>query len=514
MSSEKRWLRISLRTFFVLFTCVSIALAWFAHYARQRWAAFAAIRQAGGNVQMRIREPSRLEKWFGAELFGTVNKWNLIAFGLALAAIVAVTMDVDLAAEPAPSAENRTDEHHDASREDSGDRVESKPQTALGVARSRSRERLRFASRSFEQWRDQLLDDLDPNTCIQAISPLVAFGKKGYADEAVAALAVVLRDDRQEVVDAASNALAQLGTPAVAVLIDGLSDDRPHVRAASARELRPLGAAASPATDALVKLLSDDVENVRLQAAQSLPTVAGQNDALTPIFERLASSNEVSVRRAFISGLATNPPRGGLLLRLLIHAASDDDMQVRWLVAQSLSGHGPPNDDVIEALKRLLRDNQQQVWNTTLLGLIDRNNTHKNAATKAIVLADALSSPQGLALLRQTGSWANGDNERIVDVFVNAREQTDLIVQAMTEIVDGNVEGWQPLDVLYAIDALGRLGPAAKRAVPSLERWVFGEKRFQGQFIFPPSGETVENLASRVLRKIAAVEDDASRGDR
>ena len=439
--------------------------------------------------------------------------WNLMAFGLTLGAIVAVAIDVDRAAEPAPPAENRIAQHDDTPREDSGGRVESKPQAALRVARPRSRERLRFASRSFEQWQDQLLDDLDPNTCIQAIPPLVAFGQKGYADEAVAALGVVLRDDRQEVVDAASSALAQLGTPAVAVLIDGLSDERPHVRAASARELRPLGAAASPATGALVKLLSDDVENVRLQAAQSLPMVAGENVALAPIFERLASSNEVSVRRAFISGLATNPPQGGLSLRLLIHAASDNDMQVRWLVAQSLSRHGPPNDDVIEALKRLLRDNNQQVWNTTLLGLIDDNNNRNHSATKAIVLADALSSPQGLARLRQTGSWANGDNERIVAVFVNAREQTDLIVRAMTAIVDGDVEGWIPFDVLYAIDALGRLGPAAKRAVPSLERWVFGEKRFQDQIVFPPSGETVDKLAGRVLRKIAATEHDAAHGD-
>jgi HEAT repeat protein len=440
--------------------------------------------------------------------------WNLTASGLTFAAIVAAAIEVGLAAEPATSAEGRTDKQGDASREDSIGRGESKPQATLGVTRSRSRERLRFASRSFDEWRDQLLDDLDSSTCIQAIAPLVAFGQKGYADEAVAALAVVLRDDRQQVAEAASNALTQLGTPAVAVLIDGLSDERPHVRTVSARALRPLGPAAGPATETLVKLLDDDDENVRLQAAQSLPAVAGQNVALMQIFERLASSNEVSIRRAFVSGLAANPPRGGLLLRLFIHAAGDSDMQVRWLVAESLSRHGPPDDDVIEVLKRLLRDNQQQVWNTTLSGLLDANNAHNNSATKAIVLADALRSPEGLALLRQIGSWANGDNERIIVVFVKARQQADLIVRAMTEIVDGNVEGWQPLDVLYAIDVLGRLGPAAKRAVPSLERWAFGEKGFNDPFIFPPSGETVDKLASRVLRQIAATEDDASRGER
>ncbi len=77
MSPKKRWLQISLRLFFVLFTCVSIVVALFSHYAHQRWAAFAAIRQAAGNVEMGISEPSRLEKWFGAELFGTANKVDL-----------------------------------------------------------------------------------------------------------------------------------------------------------------------------------------------------------------------------------------------------------------------------------------------------------------------------------------------------------------------------------------------------------------------------------------------------
>jgi hypothetical protein len=37
----------------------------------------AAIRKAGGEVQMGIGKPGRLEKWFGAELFGTVNKVDL-----------------------------------------------------------------------------------------------------------------------------------------------------------------------------------------------------------------------------------------------------------------------------------------------------------------------------------------------------------------------------------------------------------------------------------------------------
>ena len=49
-ASKKRRFRISLRTLLVAFTCVAILIGWFAHYAQQRKAAFAAIRKAGGTI--------------------------------------------------------------------------------------------------------------------------------------------------------------------------------------------------------------------------------------------------------------------------------------------------------------------------------------------------------------------------------------------------------------------------------------------------------------------------------
>ncbi len=77
MASKHRWFRISLRTFLVVLVIVAIAIAWFAHYARQRTAALAAIRQAGGDIRMYAGKPSLLEEWFGAELFGRVDEVDL-----------------------------------------------------------------------------------------------------------------------------------------------------------------------------------------------------------------------------------------------------------------------------------------------------------------------------------------------------------------------------------------------------------------------------------------------------
>ncbi|KAA5545905.1 hypothetical protein FYK55_03040 [Roseiconus nitratireducens] len=77
MSNKRGWLRVSLRMLLIAFTAVAIGIAWFANYAQKRWAAFEAVREAGGEIQMGIGEPTVFEKWFGPELFGVVNKIDL-----------------------------------------------------------------------------------------------------------------------------------------------------------------------------------------------------------------------------------------------------------------------------------------------------------------------------------------------------------------------------------------------------------------------------------------------------
>lgn len=73
----KRFVRISIRSLLVVVTCVAIGLAWFTHYSSTRKSAFAAIRDAGGEIRMGFGEPTILEKWFGSEVFGTVVKVDM-----------------------------------------------------------------------------------------------------------------------------------------------------------------------------------------------------------------------------------------------------------------------------------------------------------------------------------------------------------------------------------------------------------------------------------------------------
>ena len=77
MTEKNRWFQVSLRTLLIAVTCVAIAVAWLAHWAQQRKAAIAAIRNAGGDIRMGFREPSWLDSWFGPDLLGSVSDVDL-----------------------------------------------------------------------------------------------------------------------------------------------------------------------------------------------------------------------------------------------------------------------------------------------------------------------------------------------------------------------------------------------------------------------------------------------------
>lgn len=380
------------------------------------------------------------------------------------------------------------------------DRSAADPQTPdeIDIESAAGRTRLRYAGRTFDAWREQLLNDLDPKTCMQAMDPIVAFGKKGYEEEAISALAEMLHDDRMDVAMEASQGLGQLGPRAVGALIDGLADARPQVRMRAANSLGRLKSEARPASKALVQLLNDENNQVRAAATQSLVIVAADDEALKDVFQRLAASDEVVVRRALVDGLSTNPPGGGPLLKLLIESAYDNDSLVRSATGPALAQNGPPEKPVIDALNQLLRDSDPRTWQSTFSALGNSG----NSATKVAVLAGIVNSPEEFAMLRQQGYLA-----RAVSLLGGARDQAEVAVGALLTVVDKkNNEAWDPALAATAIDALGRIGSPAKRTIPSLERWIFEEPQ-----IVLANGDTLDKHARRALRRI--VDAKASTGD-
>jgi beta-lactamase regulating signal transducer with metallopeptidase domain/HEAT repeat protein len=375
----------------------------------------------------------------------------------------------------------------------------SSEQAGSDVARPKTlkqrKENLRYSGRSFGEWREKLLNDLDPTTCTTAMEPIAAFGKMGYADEAVAALAEVLHSDRAAanggiVLQHAASALAKLGAPATPALIEGLADPRPTIRATCAQAIAQLRHDGKAATEALVKVLDDKLQPVREAAVQSLIAVAGDDDNLRTTFERLADSDDANIRSSFAQALNWYPPHGDWWIRPCLRLANDEDRNVRIAVGSMLANHGPVEKQVIEAVEELIRDDDRTVSNSPVVALAQGDGN--NVALLAAVLADAIKSA------KLWNEFKGGQLTFAIRRLADAPEQATASVPLLIEIVEMRIPNFQD-EPLVAIDALGKLGPAAKDAIPVLERWVARSD--------VPADDPYKKHARRALEKIRIVDD-------
>lgn len=358
----------------------------------------------------------------------------------------------------------------------------------------RRREDLRYARRSFEEWRDQLLNDLDAKTCIEAVEPMAAFGKRGYAAEATAALAEVLRSDRKDESEAAAGALARIGSAALPALIDSLADERPHVRFACTQAIESLGVEGKAAAPALVKLLSDQELLPRVGAVQALAAVAGDEMELWPTFERLAASRENEIRYALVVATSFHPPQGRWWLRSFLRLADDPNPRIRAVVGGMLAQHGPFEQAVIDAVERLVCDDDVNVSSSTTLTLA----RHSNPQLLATVFADAFKSPDLWAPLSRQGHLALA-----IARLASFPEQAEVTAPLLARFVESGQ--FQQQEALAAIDGLGVLGPAAKIAFPALKRII--------QNADLPDNSPLKKHAQRSLDRILATDEPAVDGN-
>lgn len=370
----------------------------------------------------------------------------------------------------------------------------------------RPREALRYAGRTFDDWRDQLVNDLEGQTRLKAMEAVVAFGRHGYAVEAAAALGEALDSDEDAVVSSAASHLVTLGEPAVAPLMAALERARPNERADLVRmqciySLGRLGPHAMPAADVLRELAERG--SARVAATEALATIAPGDTTLRSLFKRLLDDPDENVRRAAVGGVA-----GGLLqgnpetVTLLVSLADDADPAIRNNVALALAMHGPAEEDVIAALKRLLRDDDQNVSFTALNNLVLGGN---RPGTVVPVLIDALTAPELLDKVLKSNVG------QIIDVLGRADDQAALAVPLLIDVVDDGLPELGPDAVAHAIDALGKLGPAAQDAVAALGRRAAEDPipaAPQEVVVYAPAPRSQEAIlrshARRALRKITA----------
>lgn len=308
-----------------------------------------------------------------------------------------------------------------------------------------------------------------------AMPPIATFGKMGYAEEAVAALAEVLRSERatedEKVAREAVSALANIGAPAAPVLIEGLADRRPQVRNSCALLVSELGEAGRAASDALFKLLDDKETHVGWAAAYSLVAV-GDDDVLRPALERLSAGGGRHVLAGFLSALDRHPPKGDWWLEPCLRLANDEDRDVRMAVGRMLANHGPAEKRVIRAVEQLLRDDEEEVARSLVAALAqgDGNNIPLLVAVLSDAVKPAPSEPFSRVDEELLKPFING--EQLPFIFARLGSAPEHAAASVPLLVTLTEVPWYSSVSLLALDALGKLGPAAKGAIPALERWI------------------------------------------
>jgi hypothetical protein len=324
---------------------------------------------------------------------------------------------------------------------------------------------LRYSGKTFVEWREVLVNDLEATTREGALAALGAFGGNGYPEEVIAAVSAVLPEGepaQNEVgfVFAAYRTIARCGDRAVPILTGFLKTRHKSQRIAAADALGAMHSEAKPAVPALIELTQDGDPAVAVAACRALAEIDPADDAIQAVMLAVLQAER--------------------------HPGRDTAFRV-------LFQHGPATEPVLAALKHYIRTtNWQGVIQETskqrpeiviplLLTQLDSRVAEKSIPRQVDPLIQTIS------LMGQFGPGA-------------APAVPDLLKLLEAELAAPRPEQWL---VLAIAKTLGNIGPEAKAAVPRLTEIVeSGEIKWPSLMRHEFQGEAPRTVFSRALEQV------------
>jgi len=306
-----------------------------------------------------------------------------------------------------------------------------------------------------------LLSDPEPAIRFNVAETLYAFGPA--AKEAVPALGLRLQDEDEEVRRSAVQILIRLGT---------------------------LSAETTPA---LTKLLGDKDEGLRRDAIAALKAIGPSAKDAAPAIAKLLKALDDRERRLAIEALGAIGPAAKNTATDMVAALPSKDVETRVLTARSLGIIGNASPDVVKTLAGLLKDDYMSVRAAAIRALALLGPAARAAVPEINTFKgnnpNSVAAVWGAVALFKIGTDANVNLPIVVAALKNrapsariarlaAMDAADLLGPdakgVMFELVDAltdraPISQYDPTTVrVRAVQALGTMGPAAKDHVGKL----------------------------------------------
>lgn len=330
----------------------------------------------------------------------------------------------------------------------------------------------------------ELLKSKEPNLPAFAASVLGRIGPAAAA--AVQELRALLKNLKGDERSFAGFDLWRVDRSDEALLaaVEGLKSDRPEMRYQIANDLGYFGAEAKSALPALRAALKHPNGDTRLIAAVTIHRIEKSNDALPVAVESLRDKDP-NVRR--MAAMALGFDFGDAVpIPMLAAALKDDDASVRSSAAEALGRTGSRAGSATPVLMGALKDEEDFVVTAAVeaLGLLG---TEAKAALPAIKGLFKHPDPyiRAQAVLASWNLEKDQANLPMAKAGLNSRHPKARVVSAeacgamgetgpAVETLMATLRDFEANsnDHYMAVRALGRLGPAAKPAIPLLVRFL------------------------------------------
>ena len=337
-----------------------------------------------------------------------------------------------------------------------------------------------------------VLKDPEPRLRARAVQALGRIGFRARA--AVPALLDVLGDAELDKAlgkgetDLVIGTLARMKAAAVPGLMEVVKDEaRPFLRAFQAlRALGGMGRAASPAQPILAAVMKDSNRALAVAAAGAYARAGGDDAKALPILKDGLRDKTPLVIKAAALAVERLGPRGRVLVPELLPLLKHPEREVRLLAAHAVSTMGADARPAAPALAELLKkgDGGNGPWDE--IGK-DLERLGPNAAAAVPALIDQLTNlgerdPRPiLHVLAKIGPRAKPALPALLKLLEKG-ESRDEVIKVLGEIGPeavpallaqfGDESEYRRAD---AARALGRIGPAARDAIPALKKRLNNE---------------------------------------